>query len=131
MAIIKQYVTYTPYLGFNTTDLYNVYVDLSSFYRYTDYYNEYITITDQKIRHYEFTDYRLICRIEFDDANLAKFQDFLGESADFELEPLLIDEALDLARAFSPARTVKNETMILKTFSEYINNEGVLEQTIS
>lgn len=131
MATIKQYVTYKPYLGFDTTNLFNVYVDLSSFYRYEEYYDDFITIANQKIKHYQFTDFRIICRIEFDEANLAKFQDFLGECADFELEPLTINEALDLAKIFSPARTVKNETMVSKTFSEYVNTDGVLVQTIS
>ena len=112
--------------------LYDVIVDVRNFDRYTNYYQQYLTIEVQKIADYLNIDQRHISYAIFDEANLQKFQDFIGECTDFNLGILTIDEALNLAKQLSPARTIKNKVWITKTLSDYfINQQGLLEHTIS
>lgn len=137
MANIIQYFTYDYCYGLNSdavNNQYYMFVDIRGFYRYTSYYNQFLTIEDQVIKNIDGTNQNIsiISYATFDEANLQKFQDFIAECADFNLNVLTINEALASAKEYSPARTVKDKTWSSKTFSEYvINQQGILEQTIS
>ena len=134
MAITKQYITYNTEVAFNTTMLLQCFADIRDFYRYKEYYNSYITITDQIIKDtVSGCNQRILSRVDFDDTNLQKFNDFIAECGmNFNIQEVTINNALILAKAYSPARTIKDQDFRTKVISEYvINGNGILEQVIS
>lgn len=133
MSTIIQYFTYTHAQGFNFSANCGALVDVRNFYRYTEYYKDYLTIQSQIINKVIGPyDARTISYIQFDDSELDVVQAFIGECSAFSLTILINSEALALARDFSPARAICDETYRVKQISEYnFNLDGVLEQTIS
>jgi len=126
----KQYYTFvksTGFLpGFNCPIMAEPFMDIAR-----QWYGEKLVIPTLRINNYENKDSRTLSYLELSDSDLDALQQFISDSLRFNVVALTDNEALELAKQFSPARveTHDGQTWTYADYAFDVNN--VLYQTIT